>query len=502
MKARLFVHLLLILILGLLLSGCGSDTSTPTTSDDTAVEAADQETVETEDTTVDASDASAVDDSTATAVASAEPTVVVTVNGSPGYSDALETAYSSIYSTYYELYAQFGMDVAGLLQGPDGLSFDLSLESQALERVILEVIIHDEAEARGVSISEDDILAEFDNQYADYLGSLGWTNEEFVTYVESTGTSFDEFKASVLGSIEWQLLLDVMQVEIAGPVELTDEELQAYFDENLGTYSTEEQIMASHILVATQTEAEIVLADLDAGEEFATLARERSLDTGSAAAGGNLGWFGRGVMVEPFETAAFATEVGTYSDVVQSDYGYHIILVTDHQDAHTPGLDEVVEQVTADLTKEKQFELLETWYDEKYAEADIAVTSPLVAAYRLQSQDINAALEAFEQILEEGSAEEPYLPYLIATIYADFLSDAQTAYEGLIASDEITEEIQSQIDAAAELIAEYRETALEYFRMALANVGGEDTTILLQIETLEAAAEETEPGTDTETDTE
>ncbi len=91
--------------------------------------------------------------------------------------------------------------------------------------------------------------------------------------------------------------------------------------------SQEEQVHARHILVATEEEAKALLARLAAGEDWAALAAELSTDTGSKDNAGDLGWFGRGVMVEAFETAAFALEVGETSDLVQSDYGYHIIQV-------------------------------------------------------------------------------------------------------------------------------------------------------------------------------
>lgn len=101
---------------------------------------------------------------------------------------------------------------------------------------------------------------------------------------------------------------------------------QAIYDQQ-AALGEEEQVRASHILVATIEEAEAVTQRLEAGEEFATLAQELSIDTGSAAQEGDLGWFPRGAMVEPFEQAAFALEPGEISVPVESDYGFHIILL-------------------------------------------------------------------------------------------------------------------------------------------------------------------------------
>jgi parvulin-like peptidyl-prolyl isomerase len=95
------------------------------------------------------------------------------------------------------------------------------------------------------------------------------------------------------------------------------------------TVTEEEQVKARHILVATADEAAALIARLDAGEDFATLAQEASLDTGSGMQGGDLGWFPRGAMVPTFEEAAFALEPGQMSDAIQSQYGFHIILLED-----------------------------------------------------------------------------------------------------------------------------------------------------------------------------
>lgn len=124
---------------------------------------------------------------------------------------------------------------------------------------------------------------------------------------------------------------------------LTEEQYRKLYESNLlreklleivaaDVAREEEQVWARHILLADEATAKQVLERLNNGEDFGALAAELSQDTGSGAQGGDLGWFGHGVMVTEFETAAFALEVGEISQPVQSSFGFHIIQVIAKQD--------------------------------------------------------------------------------------------------------------------------------------------------------------------------
>jgi foldase protein PrsA len=107
---------------------------------------------------------------------------------------------------------------------------------------------------------------------------------------------------------------------------------------------TQEQVHARHILVATQEQADAIVAQLQAGADFAALASQQSTDPGSKDKGGDLGWFGHGVMDPPFEAAAFALQPGQLSDVVHGANGYHIIQVLERDPARAIPADQLTSQ--------------------------------------------------------------------------------------------------------------------------------------------------------------
>jgi peptidyl-prolyl cis-trans isomerase C len=135
---------------------------------------------------------------------------------------------------------------------------------------------------------------------------------------------------------------------------VTDEAVQTLYDAEVAAFVPQEEMRASHILVATEEEAKAIIAELDGGADFAAIAKEKSLDLGSGANGGDLDYFTADRMVAPFSEAAFALEVGKYTAApVQSDYGWHIILATDKRMSSAPTLEQresaLREQVAKDL---------------------------------------------------------------------------------------------------------------------------------------------------------
>jgi foldase protein PrsA len=140
--------------------------------------------------------------------------------------------------------------------------------------------------------------------------------------------------------------LDLLRQKAAmKDVKVTEEEMKKYYDEY------KPKIKASHILVDDEKTANEIKAKLDKGEDFAKLAKEYSKDPGSAQNGGDLGWFSSGEMVKEFEDAAYALKVGEISKPVKSEYGYHIIKVTDKEKKKS--FEEMKEEIEFELKKSK-----------------------------------------------------------------------------------------------------------------------------------------------------
>lgn len=136
----------------------------------------------------------------------------------------------------------------------------------------------------------------------------------------------------------------------------TDEAIKAWYDEHLVQFR-KPQVNASHILVETQELADEVLAKINAGGDFAELARAHSKDPGSGAKGGELGWFEQGQMVKPFADAAFAGEAGSVVGPVESRFGFHVIKIVEKRE--TTPLEDVRDEIEARMGQEIATEFLD-----------------------------------------------------------------------------------------------------------------------------------------------
>lgn len=216
---------------------------------------------------------------------------------------------------------------------------------------------------------------------SDYLDKAQPTDEELKAYFSKHA---EEYKSIETADIEF-VTLDLASIEKT--INVTEAELKAYFDQNQAALSQKEERRASHILInagkdvsvadrakAKTKAVELLTQLLQKPEQFAELAKQNSQDAGSAPKGGDLDYFAKGAMVKPFEDAAFSLKKGDISEVVESEFGYHIIRLTDIRSAAGANFQQVRAQLELDLKKElarkKYAELAEQFSNLVYEQSD------------------------------------------------------------------------------------------------------------------------------------
>ncbi|MFC0475015.1 peptidylprolyl isomerase [Robertmurraya beringensis] len=231
--------------------------------------------------------------------------------------------------------------------------------ADALDVLITNKLIELEADKQKITVSDEEVDEELATLAESYGGETAL--EEAVV---ASGSTMDDVRDDIISYIKTEKLLEPR-------IEITDEELQTYFDENKDTFATAEQVQASHILVADEATANEVKSKLDAGEDFSELAKEYSTDTTTAESGGDLGYFSSGDMVAEFEEVAFALGVDEISAPVKTDYGYHIIKVVDHQEAKEANFEDSKEEISDTLMNDKMSTEYTVWLEELKEEYEI-----------------------------------------------------------------------------------------------------------------------------------
>jgi peptidyl-prolyl cis-trans isomerase C len=211
-------------------------------------------------------------------------------------------------------------------------------------------LLSQEVKARKVSVEDADIdkrVAEISKQFA--------SEDVFKQMLAAQKLSLEKFRADQRDDLAInKMLSEALKDKVAATPEQVDE----FYKNNPDRFKQGERVRASHILVKVAADADAatkakarqkaegLLKKIKAGEDFATLAKANSEDPGSAIQGGDLGQFQPGQMVGPFNDVAFKLAPGTVSDLVETQFGFHIIKVTEKQTARTVPLDEVRPQVT------------------------------------------------------------------------------------------------------------------------------------------------------------
>jgi peptidyl-prolyl cis-trans isomerase C len=257
--------------------------------------------------------------------------------------------------------------------------FKKQISQRIVESLVGETLLDQQVEAANMQVTDAETMEAIEERAAQQSPPI--TVEALQTMLESQGRDFEEFKERYKTGLVRQKF---MEAQWAGKIDVNDADAQAYYEANPGEFEKPEQVHASHILIApdpnaadpneakaaAKAKAEDLLAQVKNGGDFAALAQAHS-SCPSKAQGGDLGTFRRGQMVKPFEETAFALKPGEISDPVETQFGYHIIKVTEHTDAETVPLEEAKEGIVQKLTTQKKQEAVQEYLQDLREKATI-----------------------------------------------------------------------------------------------------------------------------------
>lgn len=227
---------------------------------------------------------------------------------------------------------------------------------EILEEMINEELLAQQAERQKLAVAPEAVDQQVKNIQARFP-----SEEAFKQALSSSGLTAERLKTQIKKGL---LRQQIVNKEVVDKISISPKELETFFNDHQDDYVQEEEVHARHILIVVvpdaspeddqkaKDRAKAVLAKARKGANFATLAAQHS-EGPTKDGGGDLGYFGRGRMAKPFEDAAFKLKVGEISDLVRSQFGYHIIRVEGRKEAKRLSFAEAKDQVKEDLTKEK-----------------------------------------------------------------------------------------------------------------------------------------------------
>ena len=275
---------------------------------------------------------------------------LIKINDTVITKNEFDKAYESV--TTNNMFSQMGID---LKKDPDNV-FALMIREKVVSELIVKALLNEEMEKNKITVSKE----ELENAEKDIIGKFG-SKEQFMQVLKVNGVTYDKFKKDIEEEIKLKKFVDSIAMVSVG-----ESEAKKYYNENLDKFKYPKRVRASHILIAANPEqiaAKIKEDNKDITEEelaaklsekmnelknkaealqakvkkvpssFAKVAKENSQDTASAIRGGDLGFFAKEEMVEAFANKAFSMAPNTISEVVQTPYGFHIIMVTDRNEA-------------------------------------------------------------------------------------------------------------------------------------------------------------------------
>ena len=247
---------------------------------------------------------------------------------------------------------------------------------QVLDSMISRQLLLAEAGKLGIELSEEDIDARIEEIKAQFP-----SEEEFTAALEGQGLTLKRLRADLKDNL---VIQELLKQEVEDKIEVSDEDARSFYDDNPEQFQQPAQIKASHIILTLEEGAgeeqkaearnqlQEIKAEIEGGADFAAMAKENSQGP-SASRGGDLGFFSRGQMVKAFEDAAFELEVGELSDIVETQFGFHLITVTDKKDASTVAYETVIPQIKEYLQQQKTSGEFDRYLQKLRDDADIEI---------------------------------------------------------------------------------------------------------------------------------
>ncbi len=255
------------------------------------------------------------------------------------------------------------------------------MRQRVLDMMVSERLLDQQIAKANIVVTDDDVISSITEMGAQRTPPM--TIEQFKEAIEAQGGNFDEAKEQYRKGLARQKFMETQWV---GKIDVNDADAQAYYDAKPAEFTQEEKVKASHILVkfpeseagadpnlgkvAARAKITKLLGEVKDGGDFAEIAKANS-DCPSSQKGGDLGFFAKGQMVPPFADAAFAMQPGDTSDIVETRFGYHIIRVTDRQEASVTPFDEAKAGIVDRLTRDKKTEVAQAFLDKIKSEATI-----------------------------------------------------------------------------------------------------------------------------------
>lgn len=255
------------------------------------------------------------------------------------------------------------------------------MRKQAMEQTIIETMLNEKEKAANITVSQ----AELDEQINKQIAQQNLTLDDFKSLLKGYGVDFSEYQENMKKRAMFEKL---MESQFVGKIkEPNDAEVKAYYEQNAQQFTTPESIHAKHILVRpadgndpnkakleAKAKAQELLAKVKAGAEFETVAKENSACP-SAKEGGDLGVQPKGTFVPEFEKAANALKPGEMSDVVETQFGYHIIKLVERLDANTTSLENAKGKIAAELGDKQKEQIVMDYIQNLKSEAKVNFTN-------------------------------------------------------------------------------------------------------------------------------